>query len=338
MEKVLNQDEIDAMFRAALGRGSGAQSSVPTYKPCDFRQAGQIKKDQVRAIGNLHEGFARNLTNALGAYLRVVFEVNLVSVEQLIFREFLQRIPDLAYLATFQVKPMGATAALDLEPSLVFPIIDLLLGGVGRMSEQEREITEIEEGIMEGVVRILCTELQTAWSSLGSSFEFDERLQPTQLQRLMPPGDKTLCLSFEIHMPESHGVMNVAFPAVASNALLRRLDKDGGYSRHRGPSTARDRMLEHALDFPFEFALSTPSTRFPIHTLIDLSPGDVIPFAHRTDAPIEGIVAGRTLYEAFPIRAGNLRASRISQIRPIPSQNSSSGSSPISVEDERDFS
>ena len=116
---------------------------------------------------------------------------------------------------------MGATAALDLELSLVFPIIDLLLGGVGRMNEQEREITEIEEGIMEGVVRILCGELQTAWSSLGSSFEFDERLQPTQLQRLMPPGDKTLCLSFEIHMPESHGVMNVAFPAVASNALLR---------------------------------------------------------------------------------------------------------------------
>jgi hypothetical protein len=55
--------------------------------------------------------------------LRVIFEVNLVSVEQLTFREFLQRIPDLTYLATFQVKPMGATAALDLEPSLVFPII-----------------------------------------------------------------------------------------------------------------------------------------------------------------------------------------------------------------------
>ena len=215
----------------------------------------------MRAISNLHEGFARNLTNALGAYLRVIFEVNLVSVEQLTFREFLQRIPDLAYLATFQVNPMGATAALDLELSLVFPIIDLLLGGVGRMNEQEREITEIEEGIMEGVVRILCGELQTAWSSLGSTFEFDERLQPTQLQRLMPPGDKTLCLSFEIHMPESHGVMNVAFPAVASNALLRRLDQEGGYSRHRGPSTARERMTEHALSFPFEFALGMPATQ-----------------------------------------------------------------------------
>jgi flagellar motor switch protein FliM len=321
VEKVLNQEEIDAMFRAALGRSQGAPSAAPSYQRCDFKQAGQIKKDQVRAISNLHEGFARNLTNALGAYLRVVFEVNLVSVEQLTFREFLQRIPDLAYLATFQVRPMGATAALDLEPSLVFPIIDLLLGGVGRMSEQEREITEIEEGIMEGVVRILCSELQTAWASLSATFEFDERLQPTQLQRLMPPGDKTLCLSFEINMPESHGVMNVAFPAVASNALLRKLDKDGGYSRHRGPSVARQRMSEHALSIPFEFALAMPSSKLPIRTLLELKVGDVVSFPRRTEAPVSALIAGSTLYEAFPIRAGHQRASRISQMLPIPAED-----------------
>lgn len=321
MEKVLNQEEIDAMFRAALGRNRTPASSPPSYQPCDFKQAGQIKKDQVRAISNLHEGFARNLTNALGAYLRVIFEVNLVSVEQLSFREFLQRIPDLAYLATFQVNPMGATAALDLEPSLVFPIIDLLLGGVGRMNEQEREITEIEEGIMEGVVRIFCGELQTAWSPLSSTFEFDERLQPTQLQRLMPPDDKTLCLSFEIHMPESQGVMNVAFPAVASNALLRKLDQDGGYSRHRSPSGTQERMTEHSLSFPFEFVLGMPDIKLPIHTLLDLKQGDIVPFLHRADSPLEGIVAGRSLYEAFPMRAGIQRASRISQMLPFPSED-----------------
>ncbi len=321
MEKVLNQEEIDAMFRSALGHGAGAADNAPKYKPCDFRQAGQIKRDQVRAISNLHEGFARDLTNALGAYLRVVFEVNLVSVEQLTFREFLQRIPDLAYLATFQVKPMGASAALDLEPSLVFPIIDLLLGGVGRMTEQERDITEIEEGIMEGVVRILCREMQNAWSALGSVFEFEERLHPTQLQRLMPPADKTLCLSFEIHMPESHGVMNVAFPAVASNALLRRLDHDGGYSRHRGPSTARQRILEHAMDFAFDFSLHMPDQKLPIRLLAGLEPELIIPFTHRADAAIHGNLAGNTIYEAFPIRSGNLRAAKVSQILPPPEES-----------------
>jgi flagellar motor switch protein FliM len=312
------------MFRAALGRNAAQSAISPKCKPCDFRQAGQIKRDQVRAISNLHESFARDLTNALGAYLRVVFEVNLVSVEQLVFREFLQRIPDLAYLATFQMKPMGASAALDLEPSLVFPIIDLLLGGVGRTSELERDITEIEEGIMEGVVRILCTELQTAWSALGSVFEFEERLRPAQLQRLMPMGDKTLCLSFEIHMPESHGVMNVAFPAVASNALLRRMDMDGGYNRHRGPSSARQRMLEHALDFAFDFELTMPSHKLPIRTLMELQPESIVSFPLRTDSAIEGLVAGHSIYDAFPIRSGNVRASKISQVRPAPILKSSS--------------
>jgi flagellar motor switch protein FliM len=323
VEKILNSEEINVMFRTALGRASAAQTVAPSFKPCDFRQAGQIKRDQLRAISSLHEGFARNLTNALGAYLRVVFEVNLVSVEQLVFREFLQRTPDLAYLATFQMQPMGTTAALNLEPSLVFPIIDLLLGGVGRMNDQERDITEIEEGIMEGVVRILCTELQTAWSPLGSVFEFDERLRPAQLQRLMPPGDKTLCLSFEIHMPESHGIMNVAFPAVAANTLLRRLDLDGGYSRHRGSSTARDRMLKLALEFPFEFTLAMAACKLPIRTLVGLAPDSVVSFPHRTECPIEGSVAGQPIYEAFPIRAGNQRASKIAQVLPVPDHSAS---------------
>jgi flagellar motor switch protein FliM len=317
MEKVLNQDEIDAMFRAAAGRGAAAAAAAaPACKPCDFRQAGQIKKEQVHAISNLHEGFARNLENALGAYLRTAFEVNLVSVEQLMCGEFLPRIPDLAYLATFQVNPMGAVAVVDLETSLVFPIVDLLLGGVGRMNEQEREITEIEEGIMEGVMRILCSELQSAWSSLEASFEFTGRLQPAQLQRLLPPNEKTLCLSFEIQMPEPHGVMNVVFPAVASNALLRRLEQDGGYSRQHSSGAARERMRQRALEFGFEFSLSTPPARFPVRRLLELAPGDVLAFPLGAAMPVTASVAGCALYEALPMRAGNQRASKISRIVP----------------------
>ena len=70
MEKVLNQDEINEMFRTTLGRGPAAARS--SCQPCDFRQAGPIQPEQVRALGSLHEGFARNLGNALGAHLRVI--------------------------------------------------------------------------------------------------------------------------------------------------------------------------------------------------------------------------------------------------------------------------
>ena len=59
-------------------------------------------------------------------------------------------------LISFQVQPMGATVALQLDHSLVFPVIDIMLGGTGQCQPMTREITEIEDQIMERVARIVC--------------------------------------------------------------------------------------------------------------------------------------------------------------------------------------
>src|ERR1700736_1155851 len=104
MEKVLNQEEIDAMVRKARSGGQGEikkqEAHVETW---DARHAGQIGREQLRAINVLHEGFARALTHALGAYLRVAFQTTLVSAENLTYREFSQNIPEVTYLASFKL-------------------------------------------------------------------------------------------------------------------------------------------------------------------------------------------------------------------------------------------
>jgi flagellar motor switch protein FliM len=88
MQGGLNQQEIDAMVRAARSGGQAETGrKEPKVEPWDIRRAGQIGRDQLRAITQLHEGFARNLTNALTTYLRVVFSATLVSAEHLTYRE-----------------------------------------------------------------------------------------------------------------------------------------------------------------------------------------------------------------------------------------------------------
>ena len=99
---------------------------------CNFRQSARISKEQLRSVSQLHELFARNLTHSLGAYLRLAFEVNLVSAEQLNYGEFLQRIPEVTYLVSMTLRPMGVSAAIEIDLPLAFPIIDVLLGGPGR--------------------------------------------------------------------------------------------------------------------------------------------------------------------------------------------------------------
>src|ERR1700730_380065 len=211
MEKILSQDEIDALFRATQkGQipAGGAKAERKDISKFDIRVAGQISKDQVRALSALLETFARNITNSLGAYLRVAFEVNLVSVEQLNYSEIISRLPDLTYLCSVRVQPFEALALLQMDLSLAFPVLDLVLGGSGGGAIEIRDLTEIEEQIVESVVRILTRELQAAWAPvLQVEFDFDQRqLSP---QSLMAPSERGLALSFEIKMPDALGMLNI---------------------------------------------------------------------------------------------------------------------------------
>jgi flagellar motor switch protein FliM len=101
MEKVLNQREIDALFRAAQHNAGPAEPAVQDDRkvvPFELDQTGRITKLQVQSISMLFDGFARKLAHSVGAYLRVGFESHLVSVEQVSFMEFLQRLPENSYL------------------------------------------------------------------------------------------------------------------------------------------------------------------------------------------------------------------------------------------------
>ncbi|HTS58904.1 MAG TPA: hypothetical protein VMH03_15245, partial [Terriglobales bacterium] len=100
MGRVLTQEEIDAMVRAARSQqdGGAPPGAGQTIKAFSFRQAGQLTGEQEHALTILHEGFARNLAQSLGAYLRVLFEAALASVEQIPYGEFLQRVPKVAYM------------------------------------------------------------------------------------------------------------------------------------------------------------------------------------------------------------------------------------------------
>jgi flagellar motor switch protein FliM len=226
MEKTLKQDQIDALFQAARSTTPDAPAEVRArVLPYNFSSAGQISTEQLRAISMLNDLFARNLTHNLAAWLRTRFQVNLVSAEQILFNEFLLRIPEISYVASVRLEPLGALSVLQLDLALAPPIIDLLLGGEGKDGPL-RELTDIEESILGSVVEIICRELTAAWQPVGLSFNFERRQMQTQVARIMAVTEKTLCLSFEIRMPHSSGLLNLAFPAVVANTILRRLTSD----------------------------------------------------------------------------------------------------------------
>ncbi len=312
--KVLNQEEIDAMVRAARSgaqteaRAEAGRSRAIACERWDARRAGQIGREQLQAINLLHEGFARNLTNSLGAYLRVVFAATLVSAEHLSYREFLQRMPEMTYLSSLRLEPLGAQGALQLDLKIAFPMIDLLLGGQGSSAGTAREITEIEEQILESVARIVCRELGTAWQALPVEVSFDQRLALAEAQRLMPPEEKILSLSFEVTLSDTHGGLHVALPASVSNALLRKISADWSYQKPRNRTDSREHLMRTLLDCPFPAELGAHNLRSRVRELSELAPGSLLLFARHVEQPASLLIADVEMFQAVPARSGRQRS------------------------------
>ncbi len=317
MEKILTQEEIDALFRAAQGRIAEKPKpavAIRASTACNFRQSAKISKDQLRSVSQLHETFARNLTYSLGAYLRVAFEVNLVSAEQLSYGEFLQRIPEVTYLVSMTLRPVEVAAAIEIDLPLAFPIIDLLLGGPGRAEATVREITEIEEEILESVVKVIGRELETTWhSALEVQFCFDQRLRQAEISRLMAPNEKVLSLSFEIRMPEARGMLNVALPAAVSNALLRKLMQQAVYRKQRGTADSTVQIRRHLDHCVFPVELVLPEGRVPVSQLLSLECGDVLKLGCALSEAGDVLVSGKRLFRAHPVRCGLRRAAQVEE-------------------------
>ena len=312
MTRVLNQDEIDAMVTAARSQGDTLQDGQRSIKPCSFRQSGQLTGGQVRAISALHEGFARSVTQSLGAYLRVVFEATLVSVEQLAYSAFLERIPEVTYMMSFHVPQMNAEAAMQIDHALVFPLVDILLGGTGHCEALTREVSEIEEQIMEGVARIICHELAIAWAPFSTKLELETRQSPSQIQRFLAPTEKTLCLSFEVKLTDTKGTLNLVFPVSISNSLLRKLSSDVSYGKPRSSSHSGRRLTETMMDCPFPTMLGMVAPNLPIQTLLSLSTGEVCNLGMPVRTPAGMVIAGRKAFDAHPVRHGRRRAAQVS--------------------------
>jgi flagellar motor switch protein FliM len=324
MGKQLGQGDIDALFAAAGATANtqteGQDAEVP-LEHYDFSRAGQISNDQMRAISSVNDLFARNLMHTLGAWLRTPFKMKLVAGEQLPFSEFLERLSSPSYVCTIRLEPLGAVGLLELELALAFPLVDVLLGGVGR-AWPARELTEIEEAILTSVVKLAVQELNLAWQSVGLEFVFEKRESEPAVARMMTAGEKTLCVSFEARMPEAQGAMNLCLPAVVLNAILRRLISEGDRPKRRSKE-AMVRVRELMGETKIGAVLQFPPMRLRASELTTLAPGMVLRLPLAKHALSELRVAGLQFGRAHPVQMGEHRGAQLEDVSHSDLQNDS---------------
>lgn len=312
MGKQLGQGDIDALFAAAGANappptvGADAAESLERYS---FSRAGQISNDQMKAISSVNDLFARNLMHTMGAWLRAQFKVKLVAGEQLPFSEFLERLTAPTYVCSIRLEPLGAVGLLEFDMAIAAPIVDVLLGGLGR-GWPMRELTDIEEAILTSVVQMAVQELNLAWQSVGLEFVFEKRETEAAVSRMLTLSEKTLCVSFEAKMPEAQGTINLCLPAVVLNAILRRLISEGDRPRRRSKE-AHARVRELMGSVKIATQLQFPPMRLRASDLVALSAGTILRLPLSRYSASELRVGGLAFGPAYPVRTGEHRGAQL---------------------------
>ena len=217
MAKILSQEEVDALLKShtkPAGKACGRRGEESGVRPrlqakkaqaqrkvtlYNFRRPDRVSREQMRSLHFMHDRFARNFSSSLSAYLRTITEVNLVSVEQLSYQEFLLSVPDPTCFNAISIKPLEGALALEVNPTLVFPIIDKMLGGPGEPLKQLRTMTDIEQSIFDGVLKLVLEDLREAWRGIVDlDFRIQARETSPQLIQIVAPNEVVLLVVFEV--------------------------------------------------------------------------------------------------------------------------------------------
>ncbi len=309
IEKVLTQDEIDSLFRNL--RDTGPESDPYKHaQSYDFRRPDRIAKDQLRAIHMLHENFARSLAGSLSAYLRAYVIVNLVSVEQLSFMEFSQCLPSPTVIVALGMKPFDGNAVMEINPSMVFPILEMLLGGGGKAAavKIDREITEIEQSILEGLYWIILHDLKEAWHMVTTlSFSIEARETEPQMLQILAPNEAVVAISMEVRVGDSVGMMNIGIPSIIIKMLRQKFDQQWSVRKSQSTEEEQARILRLVRSSVLQLDARLRGPKLRMEEMMNLNPGDVLTFDYPISRPVRLEINGQLKYEGHVVDTGMKR-------------------------------
>lgn len=314
MARQLTQQEIDAVFRKR--QQAGAEGTGPKAAPFDFRRLDRIPKSQLRAIRLLHDNFVRNLASSLSAYLRTYIGVNLVSVEQLSYAEFLDGLSSPTCLVSLGLRPYEGSAVMELNPGMTFPILEALMGGKSKTSVPlEREITEIERNLLEGLLRIILRDLKEAWETIATiDFKVDSMETDPQMLQVLDPGEAFVVTGIEVRVGEAIGMMNLAIPSLIIKMMRTKFSHQGMGRKGKPSGEEQARMLGRLMRSELDLDVRLRGQTLTLNELLKLAPGDALAFEYPVARRLDGLLQGVLKFRGQLVGQGRKRAFRIEEV------------------------
>ncbi len=232
-------------------------------------------------------------------------EVGIVSVEQFTYAEFLMSLPDPTAYYAMSLQPMEGIGALELNPSIAFTMIDRMLGGSGRRVTADRALTEIEQTVVDAVVKLILESLSDTWAAITPvRFLIKARETRPQMLQVAAPNEAMILLLFDMKIGGSTGMLNLCIPTSMIEASGATFSHDWYRTRREPTEAERMALIENLARVPLPLT-ALLRTSLTGRELLDLREGDVISLGMSVHRPLTIRVGQVDQFEGMPVRTGN---------------------------------
>ena len=211
MNKVLAQDEVDALLRGLSGGEIEKENDIPEddsgIVSFDLANQDRIIRGRMPVLEIVNDRFARLCTNALSNTVRKRVELNPISIDMTKFGDFMRSLPVPTSINIFKMEPLRGNAIMVVDARLVFALVENFFGGAGSQPKIEgREFTRIEQVIVDRVIKIALDNMEESWRPVHEvNLELVRSEINPQFAAIVPPSDVVVVITFEVELETAIG-------------------------------------------------------------------------------------------------------------------------------------
>lgn len=283
MADILSQEEIDALLEVVEEEGDipsfdNEESESRQVILYDFKRPNRVSKEQLRAVKGIHDKMARNLASQISSIMRSIVEIQLHSVDQMTYGEFLMSLPSPTSFNVFSIKPLDGNCIIEINPSIAFPMIDRLLGGLGESYESTRELTDIELNLLDAILRIVMQRLKEGWAPITDMYPTIETKESSpNVVQIVSQNEIVIMVVMEIIIGNSSGMINLCYPVIYLEPILSRLANRDIMLGETNAKKSRNKELNTLISRAEVFSEAIlGKAELSVGDLLELKSGDIV--------------------------------------------------------------
>jgi flagellar motor switch protein FliM len=280
------------------------ESEHKSYKLYNFRRPDKFSKDNLRALRDIHREFSKAISLVLSGYLRMRVEIEIVSVDQLTYEEFIRSMPSPISVGVFEFEPLSGQILLGISFEVLSCIVNRMLGGVGTIDADSKELTDIEKALVKKVINIIIQSLEDSWNTIipvtGKFISLDDNYQSIQVATA---GEIVALLTFEVQISGKHfGLFSICFPYPVLETVLGHLSTQHIFQTKGlvASNEERMKMISKINSSNVDLRVQFGTCNITLDDFLQLTEGDIIKLDNKVQDDLIVKVNGEKKFFARP--------------------------------------